>query len=70
MPDVAICTENVVLPALGTGILFKDERLEDLPEYLVQHLSVCMPLLIKPLLRKIADLDRNQQDSDHHDPVR
>jgi len=70
MPEVAICTENVVIPALGTGILFKGERLEYPPEYLVQHLSVCMPLLINPLLRNIAVLDRNRQESDHYDAVR
>jgi len=28
MPEVAISTENVVIPALGAGVLFKGERLE------------------------------------------
>jgi hypothetical protein len=27
-PEVAICTENIVSPALGTGIVLKGERLE------------------------------------------
>jgi hypothetical protein len=40
------------------------------PEFLVQHCSVCMSLLIKPLLRKIAVLDQNRQESDHYDGVR
>jgi hypothetical protein len=46
MPEVAICTDNVVIPTLGIGIVFLGERLEYPPEYLLQHLSVCMPLLI------------------------
>jgi len=28
MPEVAICTGNDVIPALGAGILLKGERLE------------------------------------------
>jgi len=70
MPEVAICTEVVVIPALGAGILLKDERVEYLPEYLVQHLSVCLPLLIQWLLRNIAVPDRNRQESDHYDAER
>jgi hypothetical protein len=34
-PAVAICTENIVIPALGAGILVKCEWLEYLLEYLV-----------------------------------
>jgi len=70
MPEVAICTENIVIPALGVGILFKGEMLEHPPEYFVQHLSVCLPLLIQPLLRNIAVHDRNRQESDHYAGVR
>jgi hypothetical protein len=70
MPEVAICTENIVIPALGVGIVFKGERLEHPPEYFVQHLSDCMPLLIQPLLRNLAGPDRNRQASNHHDTVR
>jgi hypothetical protein len=66
MSEVAICTENVVIPALGAGIVFKSERLEYPPEYFVKHLSVCLPLLIKPLRRNIAVLDWNRQKSDHY----
>jgi len=33
MPEVAICTENVVIPALSAGIVIKGERLEYPPEY-------------------------------------
>jgi hypothetical protein len=57
MPDVAICTGNVVIPALGAGIVFTGERPKYPPEYVVQHLSVCLPLLIQPLLRNIVVLD-------------
>jgi hypothetical protein len=46
MSESAICTENVVLPARGVGILFKGERLENPPEYFVQHLSLCLLLVI------------------------
>jgi hypothetical protein len=57
MPEVAICTENVVIPAPGAGIEFKGERLESPPENFVQHLTVCLPLLIQLLLRNIAVCD-------------
>jgi hypothetical protein len=70
MPEVAICTQNVVIPALSTGMVFRVERLEYLLEYLVQHLSVCMPLFIQPLLWNIAVFDRNRQESDHYNAVR
>ena len=69
MPEVAICTENVVIPTLSAVFLFDGERLEYMPEYLVQHLLVCCPLHILPLLRIIAVLDRNRQQSDHYDAV-
>jgi hypothetical protein len=69
MPEVAICKGNIVIPALGTEILFKGERQEYLQEYLVQHLSVCMPLLIHPLLRTITGLEQNRQESDRYDTV-
>jgi len=70
MPEVAICTQNVVIPALRIGILYKSERLEYPPDYLVQHLSVCLPVLLQPLLRNIVVLDEYQQGSDHYDGVR
>jgi len=60
MPEVAICTETVVVPALGAGILFKGEWMQYLPEYFVQHLSVWLPLLINLLLLDIAVLDWNR----------
>jgi hypothetical protein len=53
-PEDAMCTENVVIPALGVGISVKSERLEYPPEYFIQHLSVCLLLLIHPLLRRSA----------------
>ena len=69
MSEVAICIENVVIPALGVGILFKGARWEYQPEYFVQHLLVCLPLLILPRLRNIAVLDWNQQKSNDYDDV-
>jgi hypothetical protein len=60
MPEVAICMENIVIPTLDAGILFKGEWLQDPPEYFVQHLSVCLPLLIQLHLRTIAVLDWNR----------
>jgi hypothetical protein len=65
MPEVAICTENVVIPASGIGTLIQVEGLEYPPEYLIQHLSVSLLLLIEPRVRNIAVLDRNWQESDH-----
>jgi len=70
MPEGAIWTENIVIPALGVGILFKGEMVEYPPEYFVQHLSVRLPLLIQLLLRDIVVLDWNPQESDHYDSVR
>jgi hypothetical protein len=60
MPEVAICTEKVVIPTLRDAILFEGERLEYLPVYFVQHLSASLPLLILPLLRHIVVLDQNR----------
>jgi len=68
-PEVAICTENVVIPTLGIGILFKGARLEYPPGYFVQCISDCLPLLIQPVRRNIAVLDWNWQESDHYDGV-
>jgi len=65
MPEVGICTENIVIPDLSVRIRFNCVRLAYPPEYLVQHLSVCFPLLIQLLLRDIAVLDWNRQESDH-----
>jgi hypothetical protein len=56
-PEVAICTENFVIPALGARIEFKGERLEYPPEYFIQHLTVCLALLIQRFLRNIAVLN-------------
>ena len=64
-PEVTICTKTIVIPALDVGIGFQADRLEYQPEYVIQHLSVCVPLLIQPLLRNIAVLDWNPQESDH-----
>jgi len=60
MPEVAICTENILIPALGARGLCEGEWLEYTPEYFFQHLSVCMPLLIQHLLRKIAVVGWNR----------
>ena len=69
MPEVAICTENVVTPPLGAGMLSNGESLEYAPQYSVQHPSVRVPLLIQPHLRNIAVVDRNWQESDNYDAV-
>jgi hypothetical protein len=61
---------NFVIPALGAGFVLKGERLEYLPEYFIQHLSVCLLLLIQPLLWQIEVLDRNQQERDYYNVVR
>jgi hypothetical protein len=67
--EVAICTENVVIPTLGVRILFKGERLEYPPDYVLQHLSVPLPLLIHPVLRNITVWDWYQHESHHYDGV-
>ena len=59
MPEVTFCPENIVIPTLGIGIVFKGKRLEDLPEYFVKHLSGCLQLLIQLHRRNIAVLDWN-----------
>ena len=69
MPEVPICTENVVIPALGAGILFNGVRLEYPLEYVIQHISVCLPLLTQPLVRNTVVLDWNRQESDHYNAV-
>ena len=69
MTEVAICTGNIVIRALGAGILFTGEWLEYPHEYLIQHRSVCLGLIIQQLLRNITVYDRNWQQSDHYDAV-
>ena len=56
-------------PALGAAILFKCERIEYPPEYLIQHLSVCVTLHMQPVQCNIAGVDRERQESDHYDTV-
>jgi hypothetical protein len=70
MAVLPICTQNIVIPALGVGILFNGERLEYAMEYFVGHLAVLLRLLIQPCLRNTVDLDWNRQESDHYDGVR
>jgi hypothetical protein len=64
-----MCPENVVIPALSTGILFKVELLECPLVYLLQHLSVHLPQLIQPHLRNIVVHHLNLQDRDHYNTV-
>jgi hypothetical protein len=59
MPEVAVYTENIVIPAFGAGILFIGDWVEHLPVYFIQHLSACVPLIIQLLMRNIAVLDQN-----------
>jgi len=70
MPEVAICTENFVIPILGAGMMFTGQWLESPPEYFVQHLTDSLPLLIQPLLRNIVDRDWNTSESDNSEAVR
>jgi hypothetical protein len=51
-------------------MLFNGVRLEYLPAYFFQHLSVCLLLLIQPLLMNIVVPDWDQQESDHYNRVR
>jgi len=60
MPEVSICTVNIVIPACGAGIRINGGWLECPPELFAQHLSECVPLLIQPLLRDIAVPDWNR----------
>jgi hypothetical protein len=69
MPEDTICTENLLIPALGAGIDFTRERLEYPPEYFVQYLKLCSPLVIQPLLRNIAVIEWNWWEIDHYDGV-
>jgi hypothetical protein len=46
LPEVAMCTEDIVISALSAGIVFKGERLESLAEYFDQYLVVCLLLLV------------------------
>ena len=62
MPEAAICKENIVVRTFGAGIVFNGDRLVYPPEYPVQHLSVCFPLLTQPLLGTIAVLDEIWQE--------
>jgi len=60
MSEVAICTESIVIPTLGAGMLFQGEGRQYLPEDFIQHITVCLTRLIHPLVRKGAFLDCNQ----------
>jgi hypothetical protein len=56
MPEVAIWTENVVIPADSARIVLKGERLDYPPEYFVQHLSAGLMVQNRTLLSIIAVL--------------
>jgi hypothetical protein len=68
-PENSISAEMFVLPTLGAGILSNGEKLAYLPEHCVQQLSVCLPLLIQPLVRKIAVLDCDWQQREYLNDV-
>jgi hypothetical protein len=59
MPNVTTCTENVVLPTVSAGIVGKGQRLGYEPDYIIQHLSVCVALVKQLFLRNIPDLSWN-----------
>jgi hypothetical protein len=60
MPEVAIYTENVVIAALSSAILFKGERLKYMTQNLIWHILDRWPLPIKPRWHNIVFLGRNQ----------
>jgi hypothetical protein len=68
-PEVAICAENVLIPAFTIGILVKSDKLEIRRQYHMRHLMVCLAVLIQPHVKNIADHVWNQQDSDCFDAV-
>jgi hypothetical protein len=69
-PEVAIGTENILIPTLGNRVVFNDDGLAYPPEYYVPHLLVCMPRLYKPLLSNIVVLEWNWHESDHYETAR
>jgi len=69
MPEVAIGTENLVIAVLSAKDFSQGERLEYPMEYFIQHFTFCLPMLIQPLLRTIAVVYWNRQESDHYDAV-
>jgi hypothetical protein len=64
-----IYRDNIVIPALGAGMMIEGDGLEYSPEYRVQYLSVCLSQYNHPHLRTIADLDWNQYESDHYNAM-
>jgi hypothetical protein len=50
MPEVAICRVTILMSASGAGIVMKGVRLEYPLEYLIQHFSDYLPLVIQHLL--------------------
>jgi hypothetical protein len=66
MPDVAICPQNVEIPALGADIVYNGDRMKFSLETVVWDLFVSWPLLIKQHLRNLVDHDRNRQQSDYY----
>jgi len=70
MPEVAISTEDIVITASGTTILFTDVKLEYMLEYLIAPLSISLPLLIQSLLMNITVFDCNRHIREHYDAFR
>ena len=68
-PEVTICTENISIPALWAGIMFPGERREYPPQYLVQHLSVCLLPHITPFAGNLGSQDWNWQKINHYEGV-
>jgi hypothetical protein len=66
----AICGGSIVITDLGTGIWLIADKLEHLLEYLIQHLLICLPLLIQPLRRNGAVCEWNRQESNYYHAVR
>jgi len=50
MPEVAICIVTILIPTFGAGIVMKGVRPEYPLEYLIQHFSDYLPLVIQHVL--------------------
>jgi len=64
-----MCTENLVITALGAKISFTGEMLEYPPANFIQYFLVHLPWLMQPLVSNTALLDWNGQERDDFDAV-
>jgi hypothetical protein len=67
--EVGIWQGTMEIPTLNTGVLFRGQWLEYLPEYFIQHLSGWLPLLIQAFHKRITMLEWNWEGSDCYNAV-